>query len=64
MEHREGKCPTCHQDIPNHVLYQCISCYTKYCVVCTDSRSGKICPNCGQNLRMVLDQGNPNRGAA
>jgi hypothetical protein len=64
MEQPNGICPTCDQEIPNHVLYQCICCYTKYCVACTDSQSGKSCPKCGQNLRMVLDWRNPDRGTA
>jgi hypothetical protein len=64
MEQQNAQCPNCDSEIPNKVLYQCISCYTKYCVACPDSRTGRVCPGCGQNLRMVLDQGSSKKGAA
>ncbi len=64
MQEQNGKCPRCSKEIPNQVLYQCVRCFTKYCLACDDSQSGKICPKCGISARMVLDQKSPNKDVA
>ena len=64
MEEQESKCPRCGKKIPNNVVYQCVRCFKKYCVVCVDSQAGKNCPDCGMAARMVLDPGTPKKVAA
>lgn len=64
MEEQKGLCPRCGKEIPNHVIYQCARCFSKYCVVCDDSHSGKNCPSCGMSARLVLDQGGSNKETA
>lgn len=62
MEQVKQSCPNCGKTIPNQVLYKCVRCFTEYCAACDDSRNGRACPKCGMGPRIVLDQGNSNKG--
>jgi DNA-directed RNA polymerase subunit RPC12/RpoP len=38
------------------VIYQCVRCFTKYCIECEGSDGGKVCPQCGMGARLILQE--------
>ncbi len=50
----EAVCKRCVRKIENGVIYQCVRCFTEYCVRCEDSQEGRVCPKCGMGARLIL----------
>jgi hypothetical protein len=50
----KSRCKQCGLEIENNVIYQCVRCFTEYCIRCEGSKEGKICPKCGMGARLIL----------